>query len=103
MIIWSGLGFLPVVVLFASVFLFSLVLPEHLFDVGLILGFLITAAFSWLMGKRLNEVEGRTVIDKKTGEEVTIKPNHSLFWIKMEYWAFVAVGLAILSAVQAYA
>ena len=39
------------------------------------------------------------VIDEQTGEKLLLKNNHSLFWIKMEYWGliFFVLGIVILS------
>jgi hypothetical protein len=38
------------------------------------------------------------MIDKATGQELLFKPDHSLFFIKMQYWAFVigATGVFLL-------
>ena len=102
MIIWSGLGFLPVLVMFVCTLLLSMAVPRNLFEAALILSFLITATFSWFIGKRLNS-QGRTLIDKHSGAEVTIDQKHTLFWIKMQYWAFIALALAIITAFQTYA
>ena len=103
MIIWSGLGFLPVLVMFVSTLLLSMAVPRNLFEAALIVSFLITATFSWFIGNRLNGQKGHTVIDKQSGEEITIRQKHTLFWIKMQYWAFIALALAIITAIQTYA
>ena len=36
--------------------------------------------------------------DNQTGKEVELKNVHSLFWIKMEYWAIIAgvIGLIVI-------
>lgn len=98
MIVWSGRGFLSVVVLIASFILLASILPKEQGDYGFIISFFIAGVFSWFMGKKWNEGEGRTMIDKETGQEVVIKPNHSLFWINMQYWGpiFGVLGLVIL-------
>ncbi len=36
------------------------------------------------------------MVDKQTGQEVMIRPNHSLFFIKMQYWAFIIGGLGLI-------
>jgi len=79
MIVWSGKGFLSIIVLIASFILLVKVLSKEHSDHAFILSFFITGAFSWFMGKKWNEEEGKTMIDKASGEEVVIKPNHSLF------------------------
>ena len=99
MIVWSGRGFLSVLVLIACFILFAKVLPDGQADYSFILSFFIAGAFSWFMGKKWNGQEGRTMLDKASGQEVIMKPNHTLFWIKMEYWGivFVVFGLIILA------
>lgn len=98
MIVWSGRGFLSAIVLVASFVLFASILTKEQTDFGFIFSFFIAGAFSWVMGKKWNEQEGRTVIDKESGQEIVIKSNHSLFWIKMQYWGpiFGALGFVIL-------
>ena len=98
MLVWSGRGFLSAIVLIASIVLLASVFPKEQANYGFIISFFIAGIFSWFMGKKWNEKEGRTMIDKASGEEVILKPNHSLFWIKMQYWGpiFAVLGLVIL-------
>jgi hypothetical protein len=98
MIVWSGKGFLSVLVLVLSFALFANILPKEQGDYAFVLAFFIAAVFSWLMGKKWNEETGRTVVDKATGQEILLKENHSLFWIKLQYWGYIfgAFGLVIL-------
>jgi hypothetical protein len=98
MIVWSGKGFLSVLILVVSFGLLANILPKEQGDYAFVLAFFITGAFSWFMGKKWNEQNARTVIDKATGQEILIKENHSLFWIKLQYWGpiFAAFGLVIL-------
>lgn len=98
MIVWSGKGFLSVLILVVSFGLLANILPKEQGDYAFVLAFFIAGAFSWFMGKKWNEQNARTVIDKATGQEILIKENHSLFWIKLQYWGpiFGAFGLVIL-------
>lgn len=98
MIVWSGKGILSVLVLVASFVLLVNIIPQAQGNYAFVLSFLIAGAFSWFMGKKWNEGEARTIIDKATGQELILKPNHSLFWIKMQYWGviFGAFGLIFL-------
>jgi len=95
MIIWNGLGFLPVLFLIFFGFGFSAgsngpitprALAYTLFLTGLACG-----ALGWWLRNR----PGRTLIDKATGREITYRPSHSLFFIPMIYWGpiFFAMGL----------
>ena len=60
---------------------------------------LMGAVALWYIGRWFNSGE-KTLVDPETGEEVMFKPSHSLFFIKMEYWAipFVLFSLFLLSA-----
>jgi hypothetical protein len=99
MIVWSGKGFLAVVILVLSFALFANVFPKEQEDYAFVVAFFIAGAFSWFMGKKWNHENARTVIDKATGQEIVLKENHSLFWIKLQYWGiiFSAFGLIILA------
>jgi hypothetical protein len=59
----------------------------------------ITGVACWFLGRYLNGKPPRIVKDK-AGHEVTIKPNHHLMFIKMEYWGpiFFVIGIAVLVA-----
>ena len=98
MIVWSGKGFISVLVLIVSLLLLVNVLPKDQGDYAFVFAFFVAGAFSWFMGKKWNEEEAKTFIDKATGQEIILKPNHSLFWIKLQYWGFIfgAFGLIIL-------
>lgn len=58
----------------------------------------LAGAACWFMGRYLHSRPGRVLVDKVTGEEVIQRPTHSLFFIKLEYWAPIlfVVGLWVL-------
>ena len=60
----------------------------------------IAGAASWFTGRYLNRRPGKVLIEKATGQEVTLKPNHSLFFIKVEYWGPIlfVIGVCVLFA-----
>jgi hypothetical protein len=98
MIVWSGKGILSALVLLVTLVLLFIILPATQGNLAFILALFTAAIFSWTMGKKWNGAEGTVVIDKATGREMVIKSNHTLFWIKMEYWGVVfgLMGLVIL-------
>jgi len=98
MIVWSGRGFLSVLVLILSFMFLVAIVPRDQSEYVFTLSFFTAGLFSWFMGKKWNEQEGRIFIDKTTGQEINFKPNHSLFWIKMQYWGIIfgVIGLLIL-------
>lgn len=103
MLVWSGKGILSVLVLIAGVVVFGIILPKEQFDYVLIISLFSAAAFSWFMGKKWNGEEGQIFIDKASGQEVAVRPNHSLFWIKMQYWGIIFSVFALIILVQQFA
>ncbi len=98
MLIWSGKGILSVLVLLLSFVVFISVFPQGYFAYAFSLPFLVTGIFSWVMGRKWNRENGRILVDKDTGQEFQMKPNHSLFWIKLQYWGpiFFVIGLLVM-------
>ena len=93
MLIWRGWGFLaliiPVVLGILSEQACEMWLgdgaPGWSFQLGIGAGLLIV----WFLGRHLNTKPDKILIDPETGEQVALRKDHSLFWIPMQYWAFV--------------
>lgn len=98
MIVWSGRGFLSIIVLVATLFLCVSILPNEYSDYGFVITAFITGVFSWFFGRKWNLQNERIVVDEKTGQRLKIKNNHTLFWIPMQYWGiiFSLLGIIIL-------
>ena len=103
MIIWTGRGYLVAVI----VFLLSLgtewgvesalgddtYYQRHAWPLALAL--FTSGVISWLLGNQFNSEKGRVVIDKETGQEMVIDgPDHTLFFIKMQYWGPILMLIA---------
>jgi len=99
-IIWRGYGFLVPVIAFAAIALCSLLFNTVLKTiplVGMSIGAFAAAAAIWFIGLKFNDpAKNRIMVDKATGQEFTISQNHSLFFIKMQYWA---IPLALLGVI----
>ena len=48
------------------------------------------------LGRKWNSVEGALFQDLQTGEVHEVKTSHSFFWIPMQHWLWVKIGLAAL-------
>jgi hypothetical protein len=48
------------------------------------------------LGRKWNNVEGRLVQDLTTGEITEVKPDHSFFWIPMQYWLYIKFVLCAI-------
>jgi hypothetical protein len=103
MIIWTGRGFLVAVLVFLlslgaewgveSAFGDDSYYQLHAWPLALAL--FTSGVISWLLGNHFNNQKGRVVIDKETGQEMVIGgPNHTLFFIKMQYWGPILMLIA---------
>lgn len=105
MIIWSGWGFLVAVFVFGcslvmEILVRSITGNENYYQQAiwpLAFALVLSGVISWFLGKRLNKPNDRNLIDKETGEEVILKKaKHKLFFIPMEYWGPILIGIAII-------
>ncbi|MBB5056357.1 hypothetical protein HDF16_001026 [Granulicella aggregans] len=95
MIIWQGFGFLA-----ALIPVLIAVLFEKIFDGKFGEGYtdthhwiwgmslIISAGIVWLLGNKLTG-PGRVLVDPQTGQAVTLRKKHTLFWIPMQYCALI--------------
>jgi hypothetical protein len=95
MIIWNGLGFLPIVFLLVFGFGFSAESNGPITNKALAYTFFLTGLVSGALGWWLRKRPAQIVIDKATGQEIALRRSHSLFFIPMIYWGpiFIAMGL----------
>ena len=61
-----------------------------------LVAFWIMGLLVWYVGRSLNKKEARVVIDKKTGEEFTLKSEHSFVFISLQHWAYLLFVLGIV-------
>lgn len=104
MIIWSGYGFLVPLFAIAAIAVAQIVAPSAKYSSNPLSGIVtfvllaLAGAAIWFLGKKFNTAPGRTVIDKQTGQEISLRRKHSLFFVPMEYWGpIVAVGGLLLA------
>jgi len=90
MIVWSGRGIFSLLILFVALFISVSIFPETYVDLSFIVPLYIAGIFSFVFGIKWN---------RKTGSDINVKGQHSLFWVKMEYWGiiFTTFGLIILA------
>ena len=48
------------------------------------------------MGRKLNGGPTRELVDPTTGERFQFRDSHTLFWIRMEYWAIICAVMALV-------
>lgn len=104
MIVWRGWGVLALVIAAAPLLLVGLMVDtiagagsfERIYGWAAPPIMLLAAGAIWVVGRRLNG--GRRVLThERTGERVELRPDHSLFFLKMEYWAApLAIGAVVV-------
>lgn len=102
MIIWSGLGFLAAVIIFACLLVCNLMMDSiwgkgyysaHYWTIAM--GMLAAAPIVWWVGNLLRKRNAQIVIDKATGKEMVLdRGNHHLFFIPMHLWGPLLVAIA---------
>jgi hypothetical protein len=107
MVIWSRLGFLVAVFVFGCSLAANLITNHltgseeywnaHKWPFGVSL--LVSGLLSWVVGSWLAHAKERTLVDKETGEETVVTPNHTLFFIKMHWWGPVlgVIGIVLIA------
>lgn len=96
--IWKGRGILTILIVIVTFLIGIFTLPNEYAKHGFTLPLIISGLFSIIFGNKWND-SPKSYIDKKTEETVTLKNQHTIFWINMEYWGILllTLGIAILS------
>ena len=103
MIIWRGFGWAVVAITFAVLVSTELGVERQFADEQYyqthgwpkLFALAVSAAFVWLLSAYLKGRPGRVVIDKATGEELTLGKDHDLFFIPVRYWPILLVALGV--------
>ncbi len=104
MLIWRGPGILAGIIMAVAIFgayagALEVAPGAPLIDAGAAAaGGVIGGLAIWFLAKALEGGTPRVLVDKATGQEVTVKGDAgSLFFIPTKYWAFITVvgGLAL--------
>lgn len=106
MIVWTGWGILTPFIAFIP-FIAVQALVDGIFGKPFyknhismqIIAILASSALVWFSGKKLNSDPGRVMIDKASGQEVVLKSSHTLFFVKMEYWAILIAALGLFMVI----
>ena len=99
MVVWSGAGILGALIPFAIYLVVQLGFGEAYTDAHswpFIAAMAVAAPIVWFLGSWLNSRPGQVVVDKATGKEMTLRKQHRLFWIPMQYWAALWLVLAVV-------
>lgn len=102
MLVWQGWGITAVLFPLLSVLLIELfvgsVLGSTLPDAkiwSVPLAFILSAIPVFILGNKLNKKPGRIVVDQETNEVIELKTKHTFFWLPLQYWSFIIVGISV--------
>ncbi len=108
MVIWTRHGFLVAVFVFGCSLVANLLTNhftgsgdywnDHKWPFGVSL--LVSGLLSWAVGSRLADANTKTFVDKETGRESVVKPNHTLFFIKMHWWGPILLVAGVVLIVK---
>jgi hypothetical protein len=103
MFIWRGWGLAVVGLTFLALVLTELGV-ERMFaddryyqDHGWpkLLGLTFGAALVWVLSGYVDNRTARVVVDKATGEELTLRNSHDLFLVPLRYWPAILIVLGL--------
>ena len=99
MIIWRGYGIAVVGLTFVVLILTELGVERMFSDENYyqargwpkLVALVLSAALVWLLWDRLDRRPARVVIDKATGQELTLREQHDLFFVPLRYWPAILI------------
>ena len=71
---------------------------EHKWPLAISLG--VSGILCWFLGTYLRSRPARVLVDKESGQEVTLGNTHDLFFIKVIYWAPILMLIAFAVAAK---
>jgi hypothetical protein len=110
MLVWRGWGILVVALSFAALLLTQLagdaILGDGYYSAHgwpKFVALAMAALFVWLFSRLLDARPGRVVIDKDTGEQLTLRGGDHLFFVPVRFWPpillIAGLGFAVLGPV----
>ena len=102
MIIFSGAGIVIGLVIAVSFGLGQVLLggfeddaPKYLTTWAASLGLALAAVINYLLHRLSLLQKGKVFIDKESGQEVVMRPSHSLFFVPLRFWPWICGALSI--------
>lgn len=101
MIIWQGKGVLGVVIPFIFLVVGQIGLDatmgegyysSHSWAPAACLA--LSAVVIWVLGRELNKRPVRELVDPKTQQKVILKEKHTMFWMPLQYFAWLVLVFA---------
>jgi hypothetical protein len=102
MVVWRGYGIAVALLAFAALLLAEVTVEAVFGDQTYyqahgwpkLLALVVAAGAVWVLSRRL-ESRDRVVVDKATGQELTLRDRHDLFFVPLRYWPGILVAFGI--------
>ena len=91
MIIWKGLGILAAIIPIIFIITSNSILGSEVVGWAI----LTSAIPVWLLGRYFYKRPAQLMVDSETDQNILVKPEHTLFWVEMDYWAIILVIFGI--------
>jgi len=102
MIVWKGWGVLALLIPLLFSLLagsaFDAIYGENLYknsEWAMPLSLSLSSVLLYFVGIKLNNKPGKILIDPETNEQIELKTIHSMFWVPIQYWAFIIIAISI--------
>lgn len=95
MIVWQGLGFLAVLIPALLLVLLGMIEKTMPVPHGNEIVTLLSAIAVWFIGKYLNSMPGKVLIDPETNQKVELKEKHTIFWVPMQWFSIILLAITV--------
>jgi hypothetical protein len=108
MIFYRGLGFLALFFFVATAVVVGYILNLG-FGIDLLAteawwplhsAFLLGAIVTFALGRYLNRNPAEETIYEKTGPVTVLRPRHTLYFIRMEYWGLIILAIYVVAVAK---
>jgi hypothetical protein len=104
MIVWRGRGIVVAVIAFGCLIFVEIATRLRFRDQRYyqthgwpkLVGFWMAASLVFAFRSWLGDMQGRTLIDKETGQEVNMISKSSLFLIPVRFWPVILIALGVV-------
>mgnify|MGYP003386054002 FL=1 len=102
MIVWKGWGLLalaiPLVLSLLVGAAFDATYGENFYknsEWAMPMVLTLSSVLLYFVGTKLNNKPGKILVDPENDEKIELKTIHSMFWIPIQYWAFIVTGISV--------
>jgi len=102
MIVWKGWGILALLIPLVISLGISAGVDSYYEDEvyknstwAMPMALVLSSIVVFLTGRKINNKPGRILIDPENNQEIEIKTVHTMFWIPLQYWGVIILGISV--------